>query len=183
MRGKPCARSSPGWCETMEIEILSKRENPWLDRLEVRFRVNHPKEPTPERSALRAALTKELQASKGVLILDFARSTFGRHESTGYAKLYSSEERARAVETKPILIRNGLIAKEKKEKPAAERKPPRPKAEAAQPVAPGEEEKPAVKREPKPAKAAEAKPEKPAPEKKAKAAKPTKAAKAAKKEA
>src|SRR3972149_2673007 len=39
----------------MELEIVGKKENPFLKRTEVSFRVTHPREPTPGRAALRRA--------------------------------------------------------------------------------------------------------------------------------
>ena len=155
----------------MELEILTRRDNPLLKRTEVRFRVAHPKEGSPKREALRDQLAKTLNATRDIVVVDFARSEFGRSTSQGYAKVYKSKEDALHTERKHILVRNGLLAAEVKEAKVRAAKPPPPKREAAKPAekpAPPKEEKPAAKEEKKPeAKApAEKKEGKPAAEKK-----------------
>jgi len=155
----------------MELEILTRRDNPLLKRTEVRFRVAHPKEGSPKREALREQLAKTLNATRDIVVVDFARSEFGRSTSQGYAKVYKSKEDALHTERKHILVRNGLLAAEVKEAKVRAAKPPPPKREAAKPAekpAPPKEEKPAAKEEKKPeAKApADKKEGKPAAEKK-----------------
>jgi ribosomal protein S24E len=146
----------------MQLEVLQKKENPLLKRVEVRFKAIHKAEPTPTRDALRAFLAKELNATKDIVVIDSQASTFGRYETFGEAKVYKSKEQALAVERKHILVRNKLIEPEVKAKEAApkpEKPAPAPKAEkpaaAPKPEAPKAEPKPEVKAE-KPA----AKPEK-----------------------
>jgi len=162
----------------MELEIVTRRDNLLLKRTEVRFRVSHPAEPSPQRAALRDQLAKALHATRDIVIVDFARSEFGRATSLGYAKVYKSKEDALRSERKHILVRNGLLEAEKKEakpkepKPAPPpRKEPTPKPAAEKPAAPAKEEKPAAKEEKKAEKGegkppAEKKEAKPAGEKK-----------------
>ena len=140
----------------MEVEIVAKRENPFLKRTEVRFRVTHPAAVSPGRAALREELAKVLHATRDFVIVDFSRSEFGRAASRGYAKVYKSKEDALKVERKHILVRNGLLAAEKREekvkapKPAPPpRKDAAPKPAAEKPAAPAKEEKPAGKEEKK----------------------------------
>ena len=140
----------------MELEIVAKRENPLLKRTEVRFRVSHPAAVTPGRAALREELAKVLHATRDIVIVDFSRSEFGRAASRGYAKVYKSKEDALKVERKHILVRNGLLAAEKREeKVKAPRPAPPPRKDAApkpaaeKPAAPAKDEKPAGKEEKK----------------------------------
>src|SRR3972149_2526574 len=138
----------------MELEIVGKKENPFLKRTEVSFRVTHPREQTPGRAALRQELAKVLHATRDIVVVDFSRSEFGRPVSRGDAKGYKSKEDALKGEGKPIRVRNGRSAAEvKAEKPAAARAPPPRRAEAPKPAekAPPKEEKPAEKKEGKPA--------------------------------
>jgi small subunit ribosomal protein S24e len=156
----------------MQLEVLARKENPLLKRVEVRFKATHKAEPTPTRDALRAFLARELQATKDIVVIDSQASTFGRYETVGYAKVYKSKEEALKVERKHILVRNKLIEPEVKkeaapkpekpapapraEKPAAAPKPevakPESKAEAKAEKTPAKEEKkPAPKDEKKPA--------------------------------
>ena len=163
----------------MEIEIISKRENLLLKRFEVRFQVTHPKEPTPKRDDLRQEIAKALSEKKDNVILDWAHSDFGRNRTVGYAKVYRSKEDALRMERKPILVRNGLIAAEAREKPKEKKVAP---AKAAPKK---EEAKPAEKEAAKPPKKEEApkKAEAPKAEEKPKEAKPPPAEKPKKAEA
>lgn len=144
----------------MQIEILARKENPLLKRVEVTFKAVHKAEPTPNRDALRSELAKALKATKDVVVVDHAASTFGRYETRGYAKVYKSKELATAVERRHILVRNRLAeAVAKPEAVAAAAKPEKPAA-APKKEAPKAEAKPEAKAEKAPAKA-----EKPAPAK------------------
>ena len=138
----------------MELEIVAKKENPLLKRVEVTFKAVHKAEGTPTRDAIRSELAKQLKASKEGVVVARSQSSFGRFETIGYAKVYKSKEAALAVERSHILVRNKLkeaAAKEKKEGEKAEKPAkPEPKVEA-----PKAEHKPEAKAEPK----AEHKPE------------------------
>jgi len=142
----------------MQLEVVTRKENPLLKRVEVTFKATHKAEPTPTRDALRAFLAKELKATKDIVVIDFQASTFGRYETVGAAKVYKTKDEALAVERKHILVRNKLIEPEvKKEAPPKPEKPaPVPRAEKAEKPA-----APAAKAEaPKPEAKPEAKPEK-----------------------
>jgi small subunit ribosomal protein S24e len=145
----------------MQLEVLQRKENPLLKRVEVTFKATHKAEPTPTRDALRAFLAKELKATKDIVVIDYQASTFGRYETVGAAKVYKSKEEALAVERKHILVRNKLIEPEVKKEaaPKPEKPAPAPRAEKAEkPAAPAPKAE-APKAEAKP----EAKPEKAAP--------------------
>ncbi len=143
----------------MELQVLTKKENPLLKRVEITFKAVHKAEATPTRDTLRTELAKQLKASKDAVIVDRSDSSFGRYETIGYAKIYTSKEEALSVERAHILVRNKLKeaeAKQKKEAPKPEKAPPRAEPKAEVPKA---EAKPEHKPEPK----AEAKEEKAAP--------------------
>ncbi|HID73570.1 MAG TPA: hypothetical protein EYP43_00815, partial [Thermoplasmata archaeon] len=74
-------------CDTMdmEIEIISQRENVLLDRLEVEFRLAHPKERTPKRSVVRGQIAEALGVPKGQVIVDHMKTEFGISRTRGYA--------------------------------------------------------------------------------------------------
>ncbi len=135
----------------MEVEITSKRENLLLKRFEVKFQATHASEATPNRETMRAEIAKALSAKKEFVILDWARSDFGRTRTVGYAKIYKSKEDALKIERKPILVRMGLVAAEvkaKKEKKAPPVKVPRKEeAKPAEKTPPKEEAKPTKKEE------------------------------------
>ena len=156
----------------MELQVIAKKENPLLNRVEIRFKAVHKAEATPTRDAIRSELAKQLKAAKDAVVVDRSESSFGRFETFGYAKIYKSKEEALSIERSHILVRNKLKepeVKEKKEgakaeKPAREPRPAakaEPKAEAPKAEAKPEhkpeakaerkEEKPAAKEEKKPA--------------------------------
>ncbi len=112
----------------MEIEIVEKKENGLLERIEVTFKASHEKEGTPQREAVRDKISALLKAPKDQVIVDTMTSEFGRMETVGYAKVYKSKDAAMKYEREHILVRNKL--KEKKvvvKKVAAARPPPKPK--------------------------------------------------------
>ncbi len=143
----------------MELQVVTRKENPLLQRVEVTFKAVHKAEATPTRDAIRSEIAKQLKASKESVVVDRSVSSFGRFETTGYAKVYKSKEEALAVERSHILVRNKLKeaeAKERKEGEKAE-KPAKPEGK---PEAPKPEAKPEHKAEPKPEPKAEHKEEK-----------------------
>src|SRR3989449_8755720 len=151
----------------MQLEVLQRKENPLLKRVEVTFKATHKAEPTPTRDALRAFLAKELKATKDIVVIDYQASTFGRYETVGEAKVYKTKEEALAGERKHILVRNKLIEPEVKEKEAVPKpEKPAPRAEKAEePAAPApkaEAPKAEGKPEPKPEKGAPRDEKKPA---------------------
>lgn len=98
----------------MEIEIVSKRENVLLNRTEIRFNVIHEKSGTPKRDEIRAKLAEVLSVNKDTLVVDFLKQKYGTHQTYGYAKVYKNKE-ALELERMPVLIRNKLKEKKKKE--------------------------------------------------------------------
>jgi len=161
----------------MDIVVVSKRDNVLLGRMEVKFRIVHTKEKTPDRDSVREKLAAILNEKKETVIIDSMRSQFGKPESLGYAKIYKTKDKAMRVERDRTLVRNKLKerkAKAEKGKPVAPKgeapkaetpkeKAPAPKAEAPKEKAPApkteapKEKTPAPKAEEKPA---PAKPEK-----------------------
>jgi len=131
----------------MEIDIQSKTNNPLLKRTEVYFSLHHDGEGTPKRELVRSELADKLKVKKENVMINYMKANFGNTETLGYAKIYTSVEEAKAREKKFILIRNNVIAAEKK-KPKEE-KPARPSLK--------KEEKPEEKQVEKPL---EEKPEK-----------------------
>ena len=108
----------------MELEIIEKRENPLLNRTEVKFRVKHQGEKTPERELVKSDLAEMLKVKKSLVIIDYIRPSFGMAISSGYAKIYKSIEDAKKIEPSYILKRNkfGEVKEEKTEEVKEETK-------------------------------------------------------------
>jgi small subunit ribosomal protein S24e len=130
----------------MDIVVVSKRDNILLGRTEVRFRIVHTKEKTPDRDSVREKLAAILNEKKETVIIDSMKSQFGKPESLGYAKVYTTKEKAMRVERDRTLVRNRL--KERKVKEAkgkvAAPKAEAPKEKAAAPKAEAPKEKAAA---------------------------------------
>jgi len=108
----------------MELEIIEKRENPLLNRTEIKFRVKHQGEKTPERELVKNDLAEMLKVNKNLVIIDHIRPSFGMAISSGYAKIYKSIEDVKRVEPSYILKRNkfGEAKEEKSEEVKEETK-------------------------------------------------------------
>lgn len=96
----------------MELEIVEKKENPLLHRVEVNFRVKFQREKTPSRADVRNMIAKNFSSDPEKVIIDHMRTSFGLHMITGYCKIYENVDFAKKIEPDYILIRHGL--KEKK---------------------------------------------------------------------
>ncbi len=134
----------------MQAEIVNRKENPMLKRVEIQFKIVHHGEGTPPRDTIKEEIAKLAKASKDRVVIDYVDSQFGKPHSQGYAKIYDSKEDALEFERKYILGRNELIKLEKKKKVK--------KVEAAAPAKPKEEaeaEEPETEPEEAPAEEAE----------------------------
>ncbi|MCX8173332.1 MAG: 30S ribosomal protein S24e [Thermoplasmata archaeon] len=98
----------------MEIEIISKKENVLLGRTEIKFKVLHDKSGTPKREEVRGKLAEVLSVSKDTLVVDTLKPKYGTNQTMGYAKAYKNKE-ALELEREPVLVRNKLKEKKKKE--------------------------------------------------------------------
>lgn len=107
----------------MDILVVSKKDNVLLGRTEVRFRIAHVKEKSPDRDSVREKLSAILNEKKENVIIDSMKAMFGKPECTGYAKVYTSKESAMKVERDRTLVRNKL--KEKKAKAKTEKAAPK----------------------------------------------------------
>ncbi len=86
----------------MEIEIDEKKENKPLKRLEVKCRVIHEGTKTPSREEVKKLLAKEL--GKELISIEYIKSTYGKNESSVYAKVYE-DEMSMNIEKRHILER------------------------------------------------------------------------------
>jgi small subunit ribosomal protein S24e len=94
-------------------------ENKLMDRVEVRYKVEHTGEPTPNRDAMRTALSSSLGVAKDRVVVSDMDSEYGKGASDGYAKVYASVDSAKKHDKNYALVRNGLAQKKEKKKAAA----------------------------------------------------------------
>jgi len=106
----------------MELEVISRKDNRLLNRIELEFKISHPREQTPKREDVRTEIAGFVNSKKDQVVIDNMQAVFGKAETVGYAKIYESKELARNIEVNHKLKRNklGEEAKEKtKEKKEA----------------------------------------------------------------
>jgi small subunit ribosomal protein S24e len=96
----------------MEIEVLNERENPLLERREIRFRVSYPGLGVPARQEVRNKLVALFDSKKELTVLDRMKPEYGRNSAVGYVKVYETPE-AMKVESGHKMKRN-FQPKEKK---------------------------------------------------------------------
>lgn len=117
----------------MEIEVIEKRKNALFNREEIRFKLVHPKEPTPKRDQARDKIAELSNVKKEQIVVDELATTFGKGETIGYAKVYTTKKEAQENERNYHLKRNHIFEEKKKGAPA-EKKEEAP----AEPAAEGE---------------------------------------------
>ena len=106
----------------MELEVVSRKENPLLGRIEIQFKISHSKEQTPKRDDVKLELANMVNSKKDQIVIDKMKTIFGKAETIGYAKVYDKKELAKKIERDYKLVRNKVIEKktEKKEKKKSE---------------------------------------------------------------
>lgn len=111
----------------IEVEIQEKKDNPLLERLEVRFRAMHPNATTPKRDAIRDELAKLLNVKKELIVVQAMNAEHGLAATRGTANAYRSAEKLTKLEPAHLRKRHGMAVEEKLKAPEA------PKKEAAAP--------------------------------------------------
>jgi len=105
---------------SMDIKVLEEKNNPLLQRREVKFSVSHNLG-TPSRDEIKGKIAAYLNSKPELVIIERMRSQFGKRETHGYAKIYETAERLKSVETEHIIQRN--TKKEAKKAEGDEGKP------------------------------------------------------------
>ena len=108
----------------MKVEIIEKVENPFFNRTEIKFKVDHKGGPTPSRMDVRAQLASQLKVAEELLVIEKLASTHGRQVASGIARAYGTRERLEELEPKYLLKRE----MPREAKPEAEKPPEKPKA-------------------------------------------------------
>jgi ribosomal protein S24E len=100
----------------VNLQIDEKRKNPLLRRDEIKFTVSSDKA-TSSKKEVEEALSNELGADKGLLIVKGIFPVYGTRYAKGTAVVYKSKEDM-GIEKAYVLARKGLAPKkeEKKEK-------------------------------------------------------------------
>ena len=91
------------------MQVIDRKDNPLLNRVEIRFVWNHPNSPTPDLSQMIAAADKaEPGAKEDLVFIKDVSTRFGMPRTTGLALIYSSEE-ASSIEPNFIVKRHKRV--------------------------------------------------------------------------
>jgi ribosomal protein S24E len=130
------------------MEIIDRKENPLLNRVEIEFRWNHDGKPTPSRvELLNGVATMEPGSNRDLIVVKNVNTRFGAGTTTGLGLVYS-DEKSLKVEPDYMLaryagIRSSSASPAEKEAPAEEAPAEEaPAEEAPAEEAPAEEEAP-----------------------------------------
>jgi small subunit ribosomal protein S24e len=96
----------------MIMEIVDRKENSLLSRIEIRFQLRHEQLATPSRSNLRSKVASlEPGSSASNVIVKDVTTRFGQPLTTGLAFIYDSPE-AMQIEPQYILDRHGVATED-----------------------------------------------------------------------
>tara|TARA_Y100001970_G_scaffold117512_1_gene146103 strand:+ start:11357 stop:11716 length:360 start_codon:yes stop_codon:yes gene_type:complete len=106
------------------MEIIERKENPVLDRVELNFQWNHSGEATPSLSQMVDAAAKaEPGADKKLVYVKNVNTRFGMSRTSGLALIYGTAESA-SIEPDYVIERHkSLNETESKEKKVEEAEP------------------------------------------------------------
>lgn len=96
----------------MELLIKEKKENHLLNRQELTCEISYDKA-MPGRKQIREAVCAASGVAPELLVIVSAKGAFGSNKAVVSAHAYKSKE-AMSVERKYLLVRDGLVEKEKK---------------------------------------------------------------------
>ena len=108
----------------MEIKIISKKENPLLNRTEIEFECDYPGEGTPNIMDVKHKIVALEDSSNDLLVVDSMKPSYGATKAVGLAKVYDSIEKLQEIEAKAVLAKNEEpeeeVAEESEEEAAEE---------------------------------------------------------------
>ncbi len=100
----------------MEIKIIERKENPLLNRTEIKFECEYPAEGTPKLLDVKHKLVALEDSSNDLLVVDNMKPSYGVPTAVGLAKIYDSIEKLNEIETESVINKN----EEPEEEPAEE---------------------------------------------------------------
>ncbi len=102
------------------MEIVERKENAVLDRVELSFQWNHAREATPSLSQMVDAAAKaEPGADKKLVFVKKVNTRFGMSRTSGLVLVYSSAESA-SIEPKYVVERHKSLSETKTKEKKAE---------------------------------------------------------------
>lgn len=75
------------------MEIIERKENPLLNRIEIEFRCNHEGAPTPSRAELLNGIASiEPGSNRDLIVIKNVNTRFGMGSTTGLGIVYNDKE-------------------------------------------------------------------------------------------
>lgn len=91
------------------MQVIERKDNPLLNRVEIKFVWDHPNSPTPDLSQMVSAAAKsEPGAREELVFIKDVSTRFGMPRTSGLALIYSSKE-ASKIEPDFIVERHKRI--------------------------------------------------------------------------
>jgi small subunit ribosomal protein S24e len=90
----------------MDVQIVSKKENPLLKRKEIQFTIVHTQGKTPARSEIKWSIASGLQVSDKLVFIKKMNTLTGTNTTVGEATAYETEAQAKLIEQPYIIKRN-----------------------------------------------------------------------------
>jgi len=97
------------------IEIVGKRDNPLIDRIELDVVIYHMGAGTPDRFSVRREIASQFNVPLDCVYIRKIRTEYGMGRSIGRIHVYRSPERARVIEPEYIRARDEPSKKEGEE--------------------------------------------------------------------
>ena len=85
----------------LKIEILEEKKNFLIDRVEIRFRVDHFGEGTPNRLEIKKQISAMQGSNEKLTIVKNLETKFGSPYSTGLVFMYETAEELKTREPEP----------------------------------------------------------------------------------
>ncbi|MCD7781119.1 MAG: 30S ribosomal protein S24e [Methanosphaera sp.] len=90
----------------MEIKIIEKRENPLLNRTEIKFECEYAQEGTPKTLDVKHKLVAMEDASNDLLVVERMKPSYGVPTAVGEARIYDSVAKLEEIEPSSVKSKN-----------------------------------------------------------------------------
>lgn len=91
---------------SFNIEILEEKKNPLIDRIELKFKIDHFGKGTPNRLEIKKNIAKMKKANENLTIIRKIKTHFGAAHDIGIAHIYEDAQELQYFESFHIQARN-----------------------------------------------------------------------------
>ncbi len=91
---------------SFNIEILEEKKNPLIDRLEVKFKIDHFGASTPNRLEVKKKIAAIKSSNENFTIISNIQTHFGGADAIGKANIYGNAKDLKFFEPFHIKVRN-----------------------------------------------------------------------------